>query len=309
MDSAIKKEIAVEWKTGTVAGQVRVSDGRLIGMEVATGRGGVNGDRFSSTGATQFRLKISLEGVSRRYTKNPTIVSIDTEDRSFSFFMRDVDSRFPIFIPEYEVVVTSADDERSFAQIQAAIVKRGGRTRLQNIEVEPEESFETAAQNVRRMNCHTWLGLSRNMRIFAIGEQLEWIEPRFHYFQALIPENNQKPFRYEFVMGRGWGPNGAIERHLEERVLPILHGKAVDGEISYDLTTFVTREAGNLTAQSLQGTDFFWLTVTRSNTCLPQPSKRDLILSCRPSWKAEKKRCYSCVFPQPIPPPCRAMHF
>lgn len=256
MNSATKKAVAIEWKTGPLAGQVRVSDGQLLDMEVAIGRGGVNGDRFSSTGATQFRLKISLEGVSRRYKKNPTIISIHTEDRSFSFFMRDVDLGFPIFIPEYGVVVTSADDERSFAQIQAAILKRGGRTRLQNIEVEPEESFEAAAQSVRRMNCHTWLGLSRNMRIFAIGEQLEWIEPRFHYFQALIPENNQKPFRYEFVMGRGWGPNGAIERHLEERVLPILHGKAVDGDISYNITTFVTREAGSLTAQTLQGTDY-----------------------------------------------------
>ena len=75
------------------------------------------------------------------------------------------------------------------------------------------------------MNCHTWLGLSRNMRIFALGERLEWIEPRFHYFQALLPENDRRPFRYEFVMGRGWGPSDNLERSLEERTLPILHGQ------------------------------------------------------------------------------------
>ena len=256
MDSAIKKEVAVEWKPGRFEGQVRVSDGRLMRMDVVTGRGQVSGDQFSSIEETPFRLKISLEGSSRQYSKNPTIISIVTEDRSFSFLMRDVDIRFPILIPEYDVVVTSADDERNFAQIQAAIVKRGGRTRLQNIDAEPEESFAAAAQNVRRMNCHTWLGLGRNMRIFAIGERLEWIEPRFHYFQALLPENNQKPFRYEFVMGRGWGPTDAVERWLEERVLPILHGKAVDGDIAYEVTTFVTREAGNLTAETLQGTNY-----------------------------------------------------
>ena len=67
------------------------------------------------------------------------------------------------------------------------------------------------------MRCHTWLGLSRNMRIFAVGEKLDWIEPRFHYFQALLPENGHKPFRYEFVMGRGWGVRDDIERQLRKR--------------------------------------------------------------------------------------------
>ncbi len=36
MDSAIKKEIAVEWKSGPLQGQVRVSDGRLLAMEIVT---------------------------------------------------------------------------------------------------------------------------------------------------------------------------------------------------------------------------------------------------------------------------------
>ncbi len=256
MDSAITKEIAVEWKSGPLQGQVRVSDGRLLAMEVVTGRGRVSEDQFSSSEGKPFRLKICVEGVSRRYSQNPTIISIVDGDRGFSFLMRDVDRRFPIFVPEYGVAVTNSDDERSFAQIEAAVLKRGARTRLQDIGVEAEESFETAAQSVRRMSCHTWLGLSRNMRIFALGERLEWIEPRFHYFQALIPENDRKPFRYEFVMGRGWGPADTLERFLEDRVLPILHGKMVDGDIAYDLTTFVTREAGHLTAQNLQGTDF-----------------------------------------------------
>ena len=82
MDSAIKKEIAVEWKCGPLKGQVRVSDGRLLAMEVVSGCGTVDRDRNSSTEQKPFRLKISLEGVSRRYTQNPTIVSIVAGDRS-----------------------------------------------------------------------------------------------------------------------------------------------------------------------------------------------------------------------------------
>jgi hypothetical protein len=256
MDSVIQKGISVEWKSGKPSGQVRVSDGRLIGMDAVTGRGGVRGDQFSCTEGAPFRVKLRLEGVSRRYSTNPTIVSISTGDHAFSFLMRDVDLHFPIFIPEYDVVVTSADDERSFAQIESEIVECGGRTRLQKIGEEPEESFEAAAQHVRRMGCHTWLGVSRNMRIFALGEKIEWIEPRLHYFQALLPENDRKPFRYEFVMGRGWGVCDNLERRLEDEVLPILGGKMVDGEIEYNLTTFVTLETGTLSPQTLRGTDY-----------------------------------------------------
>jgi len=256
MDSAVQKQIAVAWKSGRPRGQIRVSDGRVAGIEIVNGRGNISGNQFSSTNDAPLRLQLSLEGVNNRYSKNPTVVSVATEDHAFSFFMRDVDQRFPIFIPEYGVVVTSADDGRSFAQVASSIKKLAGRTRLQQINDEPQESFAAAASKVRWMRCHTWLGLSRNMRIFAIGEKLEWIEPRFHYFQALIPENDRKPYRYEFVMGRGWGPTENMERCLEENMLPILHGRSVDGDVAYELSTFVTREVGNLTAKTLQGTDF-----------------------------------------------------
>src|SRR5262249_22205028 len=40
------------------------------------------------------------------------------------------------------------------------------------------------------------------------------------------------------------------------KVLPILHGTMTDGDISYHLTTFVSNEAGNVTQQTLRGTDF-----------------------------------------------------
>ncbi len=83
MNSAIRKEIAVEWKSGPLQGQVRVSDGRLLAMEVVSARGSVDGDQFSSPEDTPFRLKISLEGVSRRYSQHPTIVSIVAGDRAF----------------------------------------------------------------------------------------------------------------------------------------------------------------------------------------------------------------------------------
>ena len=251
----VRKQVSVEWRHG-VTGEIQVSHGKLVEMQVATGRGSVQGSRFASENDGTFRVSLTVEGVAARYATDPTIVAIKTDKDSFSFLLRDIDSRFPIWIPEYGVVVTDASDSRSFAEIEEATRGRGGRSRLQEFDAEIEESFEAAAKSVRRMSCHTWLGVSRNMRIFALGEKLDWIQPRFHYFQALLAENDRKPFRYEFVMGRGWGACDQIERHLEEQVLPILHGKIVDGDIAYDLTTFVTLETKLLSAETLEGTDY-----------------------------------------------------
>ena len=245
----------VEWNSGWMSGEIAVTGGRLLNLQVAGGEGRTKGNRFVCESAGPFRLKMSVEGVAARYTTDPTTISIKTSD-PFSFLLRDVDPRFPIWIPEYRVVVTDGKDIRSFMEIEGAVANYGGRSRLKEIESEVEESFDTAAAQVRSMSCHTWLGVSRNMRIFAVGEKLDWIEPRFHYFQALLPENDRRPFRYEFVMGRGWGVCDQVQRYLEGQVLPILHGRVCDGDIDYTLTTFATVEGKPLSAETLQGTDY-----------------------------------------------------
>ena len=86
---------------GRPHGEVQVSDGRVIESGLLADRGGAGeGNRFSSATEGPFRLKLSLEGVPRRYTTNPTIVSTATQKHGFSFLLRDVDRRSPISIPE-----------------------------------------------------------------------------------------------------------------------------------------------------------------------------------------------------------------
>ena len=195
-----------------------------------------------------FRLDVSLLGTECKHGPGATIVSVGTETQAFSFFLRDVNDQSPILIPEYGVAVTTADDLRSCSDLGQAILSRGLRTRLQQIEDEPEESFAQAAQNTRSLSCPTWLGMGRDMRIFAIGERLEWVQPQFHGFEVSLPETGDKPCRYDFQLGRGWGPTDKIERSLEAGVLPILKGTLVDDDIRYDLTTFRLAGGGNSSA-------------------------------------------------------------
>lgn len=257
MESTTQTTVAIEWRGGKPKGRLQVADGKLLSAKVSRGAGSVeSGFQFAASGDSTFRIDVALEGTDQRYGQGPTIVSVLAGDHTFSFFLRDVNLHFPIFIPEYGVLVTAAEDLRTFSEVEDTIFKRGSRTRLQQIEAEREESFENAAANDRRMSCPTWLGLSRDMRIFAMSERLEWVQPRFHYIDVSLPESGNQPFRYEFLTGRGWGVQDKIERRLDDGVLPILHGTLLDGDITYDLTAFATLEASPLTAATLRGTHF-----------------------------------------------------
>ena len=253
----IRRDIAIKWRPEKLKGHVCITNGQLLGLEILDGKGEItDGNHFTTFVDAAFTIKLSIEGVPGRYTTNPTLISILTDQHSFSFLLRDVDQRFPIWIPAYVVVVTSADDKRSTREIEASLAGYEGRNLLGQLESQAEESFEAASAQVRHMRCQTWLGVSRNMRVFALGERLDWIEPRFHYHPVLLPENDRVPFRYEFVMGRGWGVADHIERFLDDGVLPILNGKLLDGDIAYHLTTFVTLEGKPLNSKELLGTHF-----------------------------------------------------
>jgi hypothetical protein len=130
------------------------------------------------------------------------------------------------------------------------------QTNLQRLQTEPEESYEAALSRTRAFKCETWLGLSRDMRLFVIDERLESIQPKFAGTPVTLPEAEDKPISFGFLMGRGWGVGDMISRRMEDGVLPILHGKLIDDEITYELTAFVTLERSPLSPQTLRGTNF-----------------------------------------------------
>ena len=237
--------IHVLWRGGQPHGEVRVTDGKLVGPAT-----------FSAPRPGPFRLDLAMDAVGNRYGAGATIVSIAAPGSSFSFFVRDVRRDHPILLPAYGVAVSTGDDPRSYSEIEDAVRVRGLRTKLQDIEAEPEETFENAALSTRAVANQTWLGLARDIRIFAVGERLDWIQPRLHGREIALPETDNKVCKYQLVLGRGWGPLDRISRRLEDGVLPILRGSLTDDEVVYDLTAFVALESSPLTAGTVQGTHF-----------------------------------------------------
>jgi hypothetical protein len=245
------REIALRFRDGGESGRVEVERGTLARVN-----GVANRSEFQCPAQIPGSVTIAVDGDSSEYGSRSTIISVAGSRHPVTFFLRDVSRRCPILIPAYGVAVTEAGDPRSYAEIASDIRGLGLKSKLQQIAEEPEESFDAAAGQVRDMPCPTWLGLSRDIRIFSVGERLDSIEPRDHGVGVGLPETGDKPVTYNLMLGRGWGAREDIARRLEEGCLPILHGTITDESVTYALTTFVTLESSALTRASVRGTPY-----------------------------------------------------
>jgi hypothetical protein len=250
-----------------VAGRLLLSHGSFTHADLSAERSSLLGDTFSFTAGAPARLALTVAGAHLGPGAHATLLIVENNYRSFTFFLRDVNSTSPLYVPDCAAAVTTANDPRSYDEIAADVTRLEGSTRLQRLEHEPEESFESAAPHVRRQpNCPTWLGLSRDFHTFQVnfrqdGEVWDWIQPQFHSTPVALPENEAKPVRYNFCIGRGIGCTQPIQRWLEDGTLPILHAELLDGDIHYHATAFVSLEYRplldpNTGAPMLRGTHY-----------------------------------------------------
>ena len=84
------RQIAIDWKDAPRSGRVAVTNGKLAGVRLTSGRGTASGDRFSTSQAGPARLELTLEGSSAQYGPQSTLVTIEADKSPFSFFLHDV---------------------------------------------------------------------------------------------------------------------------------------------------------------------------------------------------------------------------
>ena len=257
-------QVVVEWTNVQPRGTVEVLNGKLSKIEIVRGKGIVKRDSFDFGSGQNCRILASLTNVKDDPGSGPTIVTLRTDHNPFSFFLRDVSKQYPIYIPEYHIVVTASDDMRTYSQIETALKDRKGETKLEQIESEPEETFDSAAAHTRNQPCTTWLGLSRDMRMFDLsdnraypGSEMNMITPRNSSAPVVLPEFENKTLAFVYMVGRGQGVAINTSRRLEDGVLPILHATLTDDDVEYRSTAFVSLEKSPLNGQTPIGTD--WL--------------------------------------------------
>ncbi|RAV23141.1 hypothetical protein [Paenibacillus contaminans] len=273
------KSINIVWIKGPAEGRIEVMNGSLLKVRVKSGDGHAEGESWNSTGDGPLTLELTIDmlpsnGGTGGESKGKTLVSVVDCLHPFSFFIEDVHTAYPIYIPEFGVAVTAAEDLRSYEELQADIERRRLRTNLQKIADEPEESFEAASAATKNQPCPIWQGIGRDTRIFEFqvrgrpsnnfwspplgGSELQWdwVQPRQHGKEAGLPENDGRPVRYYYMTGRGMGCTDGISRRLEDGVLPILHTTIEDDEIVYKAVSFVSCETRALVKENVDGTHY-----------------------------------------------------
>ena len=70
------------------------------------------------------------------------MINVLTAKNPFSFFLRDVNSENPIYIPEFQAAVLPVEDSRNFRQVADEIAGKVLLSDFGRFENEPEESYE-----------------------------------------------------------------------------------------------------------------------------------------------------------------------
>ncbi|MEO7599589.1 MAG: hypothetical protein ABIV50_11695 [Opitutus sp.] len=245
--------VAILWQQPGATGSISVARGTLSALQPPSSAADRTSFRTASDLPSRIELSVTADNSP---AARPTLVTVTTTSRPFTFRLQDVDADYPIYLPSDQVVITPVSDHRSYAEIVAAIRRRGGQTKLQEIDAAPEATFAAVAGVNREMKVETWLGLSRDIRMFRINEHLESFQPRFAGYDTPLPETPKQPATYDFHFGRGWGPRELLRRTLDDHVLPILHGEIDDDSVHYEVTMFASLERSPLTSESVKGTDY-----------------------------------------------------
>ncbi len=255
----MKLTVTIAWQRNPGAGSIEIAHGRLMEMTAAQGAGRIDASAFAFTEGPA-RLNVTCDDVNLGHGAFPTMATVRGA-QPFTFLMRDISAAHPIWIPEFGVAVSVETDERDPTVIGQEIAARGGRTALQEITAEPDESFEAAAAATREVRGPTWLGLSRDMRLFQLSHGHDSptvdINPRHHGASLPIPGVEKGgALGYSLMFGKGMGCVHRYTRRLEDGCLPVLHGCKEDGDVVYHTTAFVTLETSPLTADTLRGTHY-----------------------------------------------------
>ncbi|MCX7704999.1 MAG: hypothetical protein N2115_01910 [bacterium] len=262
------KKISILWRYGRKSGKIFVKNGKLIEMFIDEQK--IEGNLFDFNADGKRRLILTVENETG-HGNHGAVINVAAQENPFSFFVEHVSTDFPIYIPEYDVIVTEGKDTRDYEEIEQYIRKRAGLSKLKEMEHSEEECYESAESKARKLRGNTWLGISRDIRIFEIifpdpDRTTLNIVPRYHGFGVSLPEFEKldqdtkrwagNEISYTINFGRGSGCSQELERYLEERRLPILCGTLEDEDVVYDFVMFVSPEKSELTLQNLRGTHF-----------------------------------------------------
>ena len=254
---------------GGAPGKVEVRDGRLLGSPDIP------------AGAREKRLE--LAGVNTAPGAFPTLVTVYKAPFPFTFAVRDVTEKCPVYVPEAGCFALPGADPRSYEAALAELEAKHLVSDAARMEREPEESYEHACRFDRDQSCPVWLGLGRDLRIFRVSEQTDeqiWglVVPAYHSKKQTVTRSDgtTRPREIRFELGPGVNCRPRLERKLEDGALPILHAVQYEQEIEYRLTLFASLENSPVTDARVRGSEPLAALSQMDYAMLTDPEKQEL---------------------------------
>lgn len=256
----------IEWKSLSGEVEIKAENSSVTSVRLLKGKGRVRGCTVKVGKPSCVRLRCDVQDPVTSTGPNSTIISVGNGPDSFSFFLRDVNATSPIWIPEYQVVVLPDGVFMSYDEVVELIKSRHLVSKMEQIEQAEEASFEAAEKVTRNMSVPIWLGISRDIRLFEITEELPDATSTFQADKTVVPNLastqlidesiSDHPLSYKYSFSRGVGPYDNITRSLEDGVFPIYISVTEDDDVVYQSKSFVTLEKSTLTQENVRGTHY-----------------------------------------------------
>lgn len=256
-----KTSFSILWAGGPMNGKFKISKGRVAGITITKGHGTTAQEGFNVESSGSIRLDVCIDDAAVDIGANATRVTVQTDYKSFTFFLRDVRPDREIFLPLYSAAIVDSGDHRTYEEIAANVARKGLVSEWQRIEDDPEETYENACLHNRDQICPTWLGLSRDMRMFRVeheelGGYWGYVQPYYHSVCQTIAPDYHSQATIRFAVGPGESCRMDLKRELDQGVLPIVHSRQTDRDVMYNLTAFATLETQPVSRETLRGSDW-----------------------------------------------------
>ena len=220
---------------------------------------------------------------------------------------------FPVFLPRSGVAVSSSTDPRSYQQIADAVATSGTLTKLQQMEAEPEADFDSAALVTRDQQAPTWLGLSRDSRLFKIAQALDGNGLEQDVIRITrgstpmpLPELRSKFSVYGYAEGRGQSAIVDVQTLSRRRCAahPAQSSPGRRCSLPHDIFCFaraVSAERALTCAARIS-----WSRISTTAETRSRPSKRPKLPKFEPRLRIRRRSCFTCELRQRTPRAFRA---
>ena len=215
-------------------------------------------------------------------SQDKTIVTLHSSARSFSFSVDEIEAGEKIFVKDFDVLVTKAADNISYASFKKECKSSHKETVYDMIKELPEQTYEKAWNDMPKKTSRGFmpLGCDGGRQKFGVGENGEVFCPK-NWIPRVKGKDTERllwdgrEIRYSF----GFPEVEPTARYIEDGYLPIIHAEWKSDGIIYRQSALVTLlEDDILRDELMQGDD---LTILLAKVTLENLSDDTKIVSLK----------------------------